>query len=232
MTVVAVGSLAGAPGATTLALELARRATGRVLLVEADGDGGRLAAWLDLAVRPGLTDLAASCRMGLADPDELWHFAQADASQLPIVVAHPAADAVGAALRASAAPLGEALRAASARGADLVVDIGRFRPGSPVAPLAAAADHRLVVTRPTLDGVALLRHRSELLQAWGGCTVVCVGSRPYAAADIARVAGHDVLAVASRGRGRRARRKAEASLDRLAGRVFAGAAKASEELVP
>ena len=57
MTVIAVGSVHGSPGATTLALDLARlcaRSPGReVLLIEADPDGGCLAARLDLAVKPG-----------------------------------------------------------------------------------------------------------------------------------------------------------------------------------
>lgn len=219
MTVLAIGSLAGAPGVTTLAVELARHAAGRVLLIEADADGGCLAARFDLAVRPGLADLAASCRVGLDDPEELWHFAQA-AGNLPLVVAHPAADAVGAALRAAAVPLASALRAASDAGTSVVIDVGRFRPGSPAAPLAAAADHRLVVTHPSLDAVALLTHRADLLDGWGDRTVVCAGRRPYGPAEVARATGEQVVALPRHGGGRVARRRRAVFLDRLAAQLF------------
>jgi len=40
VAVIAVGSVHGSPGATTLALDLARTLDGEVLLIEADPDGG------------------------------------------------------------------------------------------------------------------------------------------------------------------------------------------------
>ena len=64
----AVGSISGSPGATSLAIDLARTCAGATpaLLVEVDPDGGRLAARLDLPLRPGLTELAGAARSCVA----------------------------------------------------------------------------------------------------------------------------------------------------------------------
>lgn len=193
MTIIAVGSVSGAPGATTLVMALARQVRGRVLVVEADPDGGCLAAREDLAVRPGLADLAAACRVGLDDPEQLWHYAQLAAGGVPVVVAHPGADAVTAALRASASPLTSAL--SRLEGTVVVVDVGRYRPGSPALSLAAAADQRVVVVRPTLDALASLTHRRSLLDGVGEHTVVCVGHRPYGPREVEWVVGRPVVAL-------------------------------------
>lgn len=63
---VAVFSLSGAPGVTTLALALASTwpVSDPVWMVEADASGGDVAAWWRLPVWPGLVDLAAASRSG------------------------------------------------------------------------------------------------------------------------------------------------------------------------
>jgi hypothetical protein len=220
MTVVAVGSLAGAPGATSLVMALARQVHGRVLVIEADPDGGCLAAREDLAVRPGLTDLAATCRLGLDDPEEIWHYAQPAAGGVPVVVAHPGADAVVAALRAASSPLASALSRLGA--AAVFVDVGRYRQGSPALPLAAAADRRLVVSRPTLDALALLAHRSPLLDGLGKHTVVSVGHRPYRAKEVERVTQRPVVALPAQAEGRWTARRYHAAVARLVADLFGG----------
>jgi len=48
----------GSPGATTLALALALSDPEPVTLVDADPDGGDLAAWLGLSATPGFVSLA------------------------------------------------------------------------------------------------------------------------------------------------------------------------------
>ena len=65
MTLVVVGSVAGSPGATRLAIGLAAAwpdAGRRRVVVEADPDGGRLGAELGVGVEPGLMALALAAR--------------------------------------------------------------------------------------------------------------------------------------------------------------------------
>src|SRR4051794_21329178 len=163
MTVIAIGSVHGSPGVTSLAIDLARvaaaREGSRSVLVEADPDGGRLAARLDLAVRPGLTELAGAARVGIA-ADDLWRFAQGH-GDVAVVVAHPAAEQVQAALRAAATHIGAALQRL---GATVIVDVGRLRPGSPSLGLAGIADHLIVVSDNDVEAIVSLTHRAKLLQ--------------------------------------------------------------------
>lgn len=67
MSVIALCSLKGSPGATTAALALATSTTLRAdtLLVEADPAGGDLAARLGFPSEPGLASLAAAGRREL-----------------------------------------------------------------------------------------------------------------------------------------------------------------------
>ena len=65
MTVIAIGSVAGSPGATSLALGLAAAwpdSSHARVVVEADPDGGRLGAELGIGVEPGLMALALAVR--------------------------------------------------------------------------------------------------------------------------------------------------------------------------
>ena len=65
MTIVAVGSVTGAPGATRFLLGLAAvwpEADRLRVVVEADPDGGRLGAELGVGVEPGLMALALAAR--------------------------------------------------------------------------------------------------------------------------------------------------------------------------
>ena len=188
MTVIAIGSVHGSPGVTSLVVDLARvaaaREAGRALIVEADPDGGRLAARLDLAVRPGLTELAGAARVGIA-ADDLWRYAQLH-DDIAVVVAHPASEQVHAALRAAASHIGEAL---CRLGATVVIDVGRLRPGSPALALAALADHTVIVSDNDVEAIVSLTHRTKLLQGIGRSLVVLADAKPYAAADVERAAG-------------------------------------------
>ena len=65
MTLVAVGSVAGSPGATRFALGLAAAwpdPSRQRVVVEADPDGGRLGAELGVGAEPGLMALALAAR--------------------------------------------------------------------------------------------------------------------------------------------------------------------------
>ena len=188
MTVVVLGSLHGSPGVTTLALDLAAIAPDSTLVLEADPDGGCMAARLDLAMRPGLVELAGSARAGTS-ADDLWRFAQGGLGQAPIVVAHPAAEQVGSALRTAGQHIARALRDVAAGGHHVVVDIGRLRPGSPAMVLLAAADHVVVVADNSTESAVALAHRSQLLAGACNPVVVLNRTRPYAASEVEAACG-------------------------------------------
>ncbi len=199
MSIIAVGSLHGAPGATTLALDLARLAGADSLLIEADPDGGLLAARLFLALKPGLTDLAGAARTGI-DPNNIWKYAQPTKNGCAAIVAHPAAEQVYGALRASADHIGEALQALTNT---VVLDVGRLRPGSPALALAAYADHTVVVAEPTLESVVALTNRANVLRNLNQVHVVLTGNQPYTPHDVTIASRLPVWGVVERGEGGR-----------------------------
>jgi hypothetical protein len=196
VSVVAVGSLRGSPGATTVALALAsvwERSGRGALAVEADPDGGVLAARLGLGHHPCLTELAVRARAG-ARPELVWDVAQALPGGRPVVVSHPSPDQCHATLRSAGARLAEVLQALPDH--DAVVDVGRLRPSSPATPLADAADIVLVVMRPRLEDVDTAGQRLPgLLDREGAVGLVLVGDEPYRRAEIEAVLGVAVLAV-------------------------------------
>jgi len=201
VTVVAICSLHASPGATTLALDLARLCGPGTLLIEADPDGGCLAARLDLAVRPGLTELAGAARVGIA-ADDLWRFAQPTSSALGVIVAHPAAEQVQAALRAAVHHVGSAMNQLSG---NVIVDVGRLRPGSPALGFASLADTTLVVAENSVESVVSINHRAQLLGHVGEPLIVLTAAKPYAVAEIEAACGQTVWGVVPRA-GRRGRR--------------------------
>ncbi|MCW2499451.1 MAG: hypothetical protein JWN87_1127, partial [Frankiales bacterium] len=88
---IAIGSVKGSPGATTLAMAMAARwPTPGATVVEADPGGGSAAAWFGLCREPGLAALATAAARSTTH-DGLTPFAQ----QLPVdvpVVLGPSAD--------------------------------------------------------------------------------------------------------------------------------------------
>lgn len=211
MTVIAVGSVHGSPGVTSLALDLARLCGGESLLIEADPDGGCLAARLDLAVRPGLTELAGAARVGIA-ADDLWRFAQPTNIATSVIVAHPAAEQVLAALRAAVTHVGVALRALDEH---VIIDVGRLRPGSPAIGLAAMADLTIVLSANSVEAVVSIAHRAQLLRGVTSPLVVLNDSSPYPTADVEEASGQRVWGVVSSDPGRRGARSRSRALDQL-----------------
>jgi MinD-like ATPase involved in chromosome partitioning or flagellar assembly len=189
----AVGSVRGAPGATTLAVALGSvwpRAT--PLVVEADADGGVLAARFGLASDPGLTSLAGRARRGL-DANDVHEAVQHLPGGLPVVLADPGADVTAAALQAGGRTLAEALAATD--GSDVIVDAGRLHPSSPSLALVDRCVLLLVVSRPGVDELAALSRRLPALAERTATLVVLVGDRPYGAKDVAETLGVEVAGV-------------------------------------
>ncbi|MGY0234032.1 hypothetical protein [Longispora urticae] len=184
-----IGSLKGAPGATTTAVGLAALWPGEpAVLVEADPAGGDLAARFGGSVEPGLTTLAAAGRSGarvvLSEHTQL----------LPVgvsAVLAPPGDAAAAAVGALASS-GRAVLA----GHPAVVDLGRLAQGGPGMALAAASDRLLLVIRPTAEEQAQLAARLPwLIEATSGrLSLVLTGGGPYSARQITDAYGLPVAA--------------------------------------
>ena len=207
MPVVVVGAVHGSPGATSFALDLSSQCGPDTLLIEADPDGGSLAARLELALKPGLTELAGAARVGI-EIDDVWKFAQTSSSGVAIVVAHPAAEQTTSALRAA---LGHIVSAVGLLSSMVIVDAGRLRPGSPALAAASLADHTIVVCDNSVEAIVALTHRAKVLQGCRSPLVVMNAARPYSISDIAEATGQTVWGVVPASTGRktlRARREA------------------------
>ena len=217
MAVIAVGSVHGSPGTSSLALDLAGMCGPGALLIEADPDGGCLAARLDLSVRPGLTELAGAARVGIA-ADDLWRFAQSTTHGVAVIVAHPAAEQVHAALRAAVNHVGSAL---PHLGVDVIIDVGRLRPGSPALGFAAAADRTLVLTDSSIESLVSVHHRGQLFAGVSEPLVVLTADKPYGIAEVAANCGQAVWGVVPRASNRRSRRRRAIALNHLVAELTA-----------
>ncbi|PSK89935.1 hypothetical protein CLV63_12439 [Murinocardiopsis flavida] len=164
-TTIAVFSLGGAPGVTTLSLALAATwpAQGSTVLVEADSSGGAIAAWRRMPTSPGLVDLAAAARTGSAFAPEQDETLLRCTQTLPggqrVCVAPATADRAGGAVTLIAQ---HPAVLASASGPVVVVDVGRMTPRSAAAHLAAAADVAVLVVG---DDLAQLKRAKEVAPA-------------------------------------------------------------------
>ncbi len=227
MAVIAVGSVHGSPGATLLALDVARFCEGETLLIEADPDGGCLAARLDLALKPGLTEMAGAARVGIA-ADDLWRYAQPTDHGVAIVVAHPAAEQVQASLRAAVNHVGSSL---SSLGRHVVIDIGRVRPGSPALGFAALADRLLIASDNSAEAVVSLTHRAQLLHGLADAMVVLSVGKPYSVDEIASASGQQVWGVLPAIRGRRNVRRRSRALSDLVAVCLSAPAPQSDPLI-
>jgi MinD-like ATPase involved in chromosome partitioning or flagellar assembly len=184
VTVVAIGSVRGAPGVTTAALLLAS-CLERAVLVEADPSGGVLAVRYGLGREPGLTTLAATPARERA---RLLDHAQ-DAGGVPVVVGPDAADASHALWRGAGDALATSIEHA---GGWVVVDAGRVhRP----TPFVRRADLVLVAVRPFAEQLVGAVHAVSLLRRTvdGDVAVVLVGDGPYRVTDVELTLGSPVL---------------------------------------
>lgn len=181
MTAIAVGSVKGAPGVTTTVLAMAAVwPAGRPLLVvEIDPDGGVLAARRGLGFEPGLVGLTAASRRGGID---ITAHSQALSDTVRVVVAPSTAVQVHASLAAA----GDTLWTTLTGYGDVLLDCGRLSTSSPAITLAARADHAIVLGRPRLEDIALIRDRIAPLRADGMAPrVVLIDDGPYRTDEVA-----------------------------------------------
>lgn len=188
--IVAVAGTKGAPGVTTASFGIAcfLRAERAAILVEADPDGGCLAARLGLAQEPGLSTLAAAGRHELSEELLSGHL-QGGPGRIGLVVAPSAPSQSRASLRA-ASTLGRTLTELSNVG--VVIDVGRLDAGSLSLPLVGVAQHVVILCGPTLDGADAVAVRlAETADLRQRAHLVTVGDGPYPGEEVARVLGID-----------------------------------------
>ena len=190
---VAVAGAKGAVGATTLAYSLAcqwpsdRRPS---VFVEADPDGGAVAARLGLAQEPGLASMAADVRHG-ATLGRLESHVQRVPGGPPMLLLPSAPGYARAVLRCVGARLAErdapiACGGAAEEGSPVVADVGRLSAESMALPLVFEAAVVVVVTKPTLEGVDAVAVRlAELAELRSRVGLVTVGEGPYPGEDLA-----------------------------------------------
>lgn len=163
----------GAPGVTTSALVLALGWPAPVLLAECDPAGADLPWWVagaggrPLAQGTGVVSLAMAGRGATGAERRVWEHVQHLEGGLPVLVGPPGpeqAEAMGGAWQVIADQLAGP-RAEGSGEPDMtgevhvVVDCGRLLSrSSPAAAVVQRADLVVVVTRPTVSGVAHARH--------------------------------------------------------------------------
>lgn len=198
MSVVVVCSAKASPGATTVAAALAlgwpASRERPVRIVEADIDGGVLAARFGLRATPNLADLAVAARRGISDEMVADH-EQSIADHVALVAAPTSGEQVHAAL----ITLGTAvLDLAADPTVDTVVDAGRVSPRVPIlVELCRRAGLVLMVARPRRDEVEAVAARAAMLRD-AGAAVGLVGNRVDRGADpveFATIAGLPLVGV-------------------------------------
>lgn len=167
---IAVCSLKGSPGVTTLATALGARWPGQEtpVVIEVDPAGGDLMARFRLCDTPGLVSLAAAARRhGGADPKLVAHHTQLLPGGLRVVLGPVGAEQARAALAVLASgPLSPLRRAADQPDTTIIADCGRVDPNSPALTIIRSADAMLLVARPHDDELAHVALKLQAAQQW------------------------------------------------------------------
>jgi len=190
MSIIVTGTTGGLTDLGTISLHLATMWPTPITVIEADPDGGRLAARHNWELRPGLAELAAHVRTpatSTLDPQSLRRTYRNDVS---VVVAPPSAEQVIAAL-SIIAPHTRTLD--QVLGTDVIINVGRVRPNTPASDIMRAANTRLLISRTDLDDVVALVHRQPLLKELGEWQVLAAGGR-YKIDELAKAIEWPVIA--------------------------------------
>lgn len=166
MSVVALASAKGAPGATLTGLALAWAWPREVALADLDPAGGDL-VWRcrDRAGEPldpdrGLLTLGAAARRGASETALADHL-QDTSLGVPVLAGVPSPEQ----LTGLGGVWSQLPAVFEAHPGDVLVDVGRVLPGSAALPVLLKADLAVFVVRPDLEGVAQLRARLHGLAA-------------------------------------------------------------------
>lgn len=166
--IVALCSLKGSPGVTTLSVALASGwpSGGQPVVVECDRAGGDLLARFRLDLNPGLVTLAAAARRAGGDAGLIWQHTQRLPGGLPVVAGPPGADQARAALAELTADPGLLPRAAARPGVVVVADCGRVGENPAALAVVRTAQVMLLVTRATDDALAHLAVSLPAVASW------------------------------------------------------------------
>jgi hypothetical protein len=165
VALLAVAADKGSPGVTTTALSLAAVWPRRCVLAELDPFGGDIAYRLrgprgmPLSPETGLITLAVGARRGAA-PEQLFEHVQRLDGGLEVLLGLASGDQAGG-LAGLWGPVATLLDGTP--GVDVVADCGRLYTHAPTMDVLRHAAAVLLVTRPTVDGVAHLRSRAAQL---------------------------------------------------------------------
>ncbi|MEV6905976.1 carbon monoxide dehydrogenase maturation protein [Amycolatopsis sp. NPDC051071] len=207
---IALCSVKGSPGVTTLAVALAmtwpHAASTRRLVAEVDPSGGDVAMRFGLPGTPGLVSLAAAARR-TRDPAVVWGHTQAVPGGARALVAPPGGTHARAALSTLVAAPDGPLLPVVARDAGVVVfaDCGRVDPGSPAEAIARRADALVLVTGTQGDDLAHAAVRLGELACWTPRPGLLLTGDGYPTVDVERELGipaigrlpHDPVAAAT-----------------------------------
>lgn len=205
MTVLLLGSVAGAPGVTTTAVALTVAWPRPVVLVEAAATGASaiLPGYLAgrIAHTHSIVDAAVAARVGpLADalPDMLIPLPPSPNARLLAGLTRPEQ---GATLFAAWPALCDALAdAARTLEVDLIIDAGRLGLVGAPQPMLPVSDHVLLVTGSDLPALHAARAwlpalRAQLIDTSRLGLLVVGDARPYTAREIRRHLGAEVVGV-------------------------------------
>lgn len=180
MSRVAIASLAGSPGVSTLVSAMALASTSRLLVVECPPDGGVLAARWGLPREGTVTDLAAD-----ADPTlDLWERARPWTGEARLLPADPSS--VATHRTPVARYVADRLAAVDV---PALVDLGRLRPDDATFDLVGQVDRLWLLLEPTVEHVTAATTWRPLLDRT--CTIeLLIVDRPastgrYSTRDIA-----------------------------------------------
>ncbi|MFC0107921.1 hypothetical protein [Kibdelosporangium aridum] len=194
---IAVCSLKGSPGVTTLATALGARWPGQEspIVVEADPAGGDLMVRFRLPDTPGLVSLAAAARgRGGSDPNLLTQHTQFLPGGLQVVLGPVGAEQARAALSVlTAGGLSPMRRAANQPGVTVIVDCGRADPDSPAVPIIRSADAMLLVARPHDDELAHVALKVQAAQRWSSRPCFVLVGDGYSTTEVSQAIGIPVM---------------------------------------
>ncbi|MFI5593691.1 carbon monoxide dehydrogenase maturation protein [Amycolatopsis sp. NPDC051758] len=190
---IALCSVHGSPGVTTLAVALAthwpRAAHTRRLIAEIDPAGGDLAMRLNLPMTPGLASLAAAARRQ-PRPEVVWEHTHALPGGVRVLLAPPGSRHTRAALHllTSAQPQ---LLPATAResGVAVLADCGRVDPGTPAEAIARHADALVLISGTHGEDLAHTAARLRELARWTPRPGLLLTGDGYPTAEVERELG-------------------------------------------
>ncbi len=179
--IVALGSVRGAPGVTSWTMLLAAAweqdsVDRRRIVLEADPDGGVLAARYGVGVDPGAITFAASHRRGVGEWLEVAEHSRDLGSNVLLIPGTESADRAASMWR-DAAPTTAAAIAANSR-FDWFVDCGRFRRENPSLAFTDVAELTILVVGPNVEDLLQLPDTLSMLRARSGEVATFVVGKP------------------------------------------------------